>query len=82
MDSHAGPVSLFVATLFVCVVTLQLHLCVLRLYCGFMATFLLGIPFDLLSRHNLLMSRPNFSRCLHSFLHDCYNKVGIVVTMF
>ena len=56
MDFHAGLVSLFFETLFVCVVTLQLQLCVLRLYHSFIETFLLCIPFDLLSRHNILMS--------------------------
>ena len=33
VDFHAGPMSVFVATL-------QLHLRVFRLYCGFVATFL------------------------------------------
>ena len=82
MDFHADLVSLFVATLFICVMTLQLQLCVLRLCRSFIATFLLDIPFGLLSQHNILMSRQNFSRCLNSSLHDCCNKVGIVVTMF
>ena len=40
VDFHACPVSIFVATLFVCVTTLQLHLCVFRLCCGFIATFM------------------------------------------
>ena len=40
MLAHAGLVSVFVATLFVCVSTLQVNLCVFRLYCSFVATFL------------------------------------------
>ena len=56
MDFHAGLVSLFFTTLFVCVVTLQLQLFVLRLYHSFIENFFLCIPFDLLSRHNIMMS--------------------------
>ena len=40
VDFHVGPMSFFVATLFVCVATLKLHLCVFRLCCSFVATFL------------------------------------------
>ena len=40
MDFHVGLMSVFVVTLFVCVATLQLHFCVFRLCCGFVATFL------------------------------------------
>ena len=40
VDLNACPVSVFVATLFVYVTTLQLHLCVFRLCCGFVATFM------------------------------------------
>ena len=40
MDSHAGPINVFVATMFVYVTTFRAHLCVLRLFCGFIATFL------------------------------------------
>ena len=81
MDFHVGLMSLFVATLLAYVETLQLHLCLHTLF-GFIATFMLDIPFDLLLRHNILVSRQSFSRCLHSFLHGCCNKVEIVVTMF
>ena len=41
MDFHAGPMNVFVATLFICVAILQLHLCVFKLCYGFAPTFLL-----------------------------------------
>ena len=40
MDFHAGPVSVFITTLFVYVATLQLNLCIFKLYCSFVAKFL------------------------------------------
>ena len=41
MDFHAGPMNVFVVALFVYVATLQLYLCVFRLFCGFVAAFML-----------------------------------------
>ena len=40
VDFHAGPMSVFGATLFICVETLQLYLRVFWLCCGFVITFL------------------------------------------
>ena len=39
VDFHAGPMSVFGVTLFIYVETLQLHLRVFRLCCGFVTTF-------------------------------------------
>ena len=40
VDFHTGLASVFVATLFVYVASFHLHLCVFRLYCGFVTKFL------------------------------------------
>ena len=57
MNFHVGSMSVFIVTLFVCVATLQLHLHVFRLCCGFVATFLPCISLESLSQHCLSMSQ-------------------------